>query len=271
MKYYIHYNGGKIYYSDHGEGETVVLLHGYLESCEIWNGFADKLAMEFRVISVDLPGHGHSTIFGECHTMEFLASMVKGLLDTLSIKKVFMTGHSLGGYVLLAFLENFPERLKGYCLFHSHPFADTPGVVKKRQREIEIVRSGRKFLIYPENVTRMFANDNVPKFRDAIKRSKDIASRLSDEGIIAVLNGMMSRPSRLSAMEAGKAPCLWIFGKNDNYIKYDQVVPMVRLPENAKVHLLENSGHMGFIEEEEKSLRVLVDFILGLENSKLPH
>lgn len=247
-----------------GVGETIVLLHGYLESSEIWNGFSEKLAGKFRVISVDLPGHGHSTIFGESHSMEFLAETVKGLLDSLNIRKVFLTGHSLGGYVSLAFVESYPERLSGYSLFHSHPFADTPEVIKKRKREIEIVRSGKKFLIYPDNVTLMFANENIPKFGEALQRSKDIASRLSDEGIIAVLNGMICRPSRLKEMESGKVPCLWILGKKDNYIPCEQVQSKVKLPGNARVHVLENTGHMGFIEEEKKSLGLITGFISGL-------
>jgi pimeloyl-ACP methyl ester carboxylesterase len=266
MKYYIHCQGGKLYYADSGEGDTVVLIHGYLESSESWNGFAEKLAQKFRVMSEDLPGHGQSPIFGECHTMEFLALLVRDLLDSLNIKKVFLTGHSLGGYISLAFLEYFPDRLTGYSLFHSHPFADTPEVIKKREREITIVRSGRKFLIYPENVSRMFADDNLVKFKEALQRAKDIASRLSDEGIIAVLNGMISRPSRLSVMEAGRVPCLWILGKYDKYISCEQVKEKVRLPANARLHILENSGHLGFIEEEENTLKLLTGFIDGLGN-----
>ena len=265
MKYYIVYNGGKIYYSDLGEGgDTIVLLHGYLESSDIWNGFAKKLAQKFRVISVDLPGHGNSTVYGECHSMEFLATMLKGLLDTLNIKRIFLTGHSLGGYISLAFLELYPDRLKGYSLFHSHPFADTPEVIQKREREIKIVKSGRKFLIYPENVSKMFAEKNLERFREELQHLKDNASRLSDEGIIAVLNGMIGRPSRLAVMERGKVPCLWILGKYDNYISCEAVQAKVRLPENARLIVLEKTGHLGFIEEEEESLGVMVDFIEGL-------
>ena len=77
-------------------GSRIVLLHGYLESSEVWNGFEMKLAKEFRVISVDLPGHGRSDVFGETHTMEFMADVLKDLLDSLRINKVFLAGHSLG-------------------------------------------------------------------------------------------------------------------------------------------------------------------------------
>jgi len=258
------YKGGRIYYSDSGTGYPVILLHGYLESSEVWNGFEKRLAGSFRVISVDLPGHGHSDIFGEAHTMEFMADVIKDLLDKLNIKKVFMTGHSLGGYVALAFLELYPGYLSGYCLFHSQPFADTPEALEKREREILIVKAGRKELMYTENVTRMFSTLNLEKFSEALHRSKEIASQLPGEGIIAVLKGMMQRPSRLSYMEEGRVPCLWILGKTDNYIPCDQIQAKVNMPENASVVVLKNSGHMGFIEEEERSFQLVKEFIENL-------
>lgn len=265
MNYYVHYNGGKIYYSDTGEGEVVILLHGYLETAEIWSGFIKKLAVKFRVISVDLPGHGLSKVYSENHTMEFMAGAVKVLLDNLNIKQAFLTGHSLGGYVTLAFLELYTGMLKGYCLFHSHPFADKPETIEKREKEIKIVRAAKKYLLYHENISQMFAKANLDKFGEYLQRSKDIASTISDEGIIAVLNGMMNRPSRLKFMEAGNVPCLWILGRMDNYISCEEVQKKVKLPANANVVILENSGHMGFIEEEDLSVKILTDFVQGLK------
>jgi len=264
MNYYILYNGGKIYYTDAGEGEIIVLLHGYLETSEVWDGYAKRLASKFRVISIDLPGHGSSKVYGECHTMEFMAGAVKSLLESLNIKKAFIAGHSMGGYVTLAFLELFPDLLRGYSLFHSHPFADSAETIQKRENEIKVVRSGKKYLIYPESVSNMFADVNLVKFREAVQRSKDLASTISDEGMIAVLNGMMIRPSRLTAMERAKVPCLWILGKHDKYISSETVLKKVTLPANAGGVILENSGHMGFIEEEDLSLNVLTEFIMGI-------
>lgn len=265
MEKYFSFEGGNIRYSDSGEGSVIVLLHGYLESLEVWNGFSQMLARNFRVISIDLPGHGLSDVYDKVHSMEFMALSVNSLIDFLAINNVFMTGHSLGGYVTMAFLELFPEKLRGYCLFHSHPFADSTEAVEKRKREIRIVREGGKNTIYSDNLTKMFANSNIEKFQSELEQLKIIASNLTDDGIIAVLNGMMSRPSRLSFMEQGKVPCLWIFGAMDNYINSDQIRKNVKLPGNAKVLILKNSGHLGFIEEKDKALEALSEFINGLK------
>jgi pimeloyl-ACP methyl ester carboxylesterase len=255
------YQGRRIHFTDTGRGESIVLLHGYLESSEVWNGFAVKLSSEFRIISVDLPGHGLSDVYGEVHSMEFMADVVKELIIHLGLNRVFMTGHSLGGYVTLAFLESYPQLLNGYCLFHSQPFADTPEALEKRKREIEIVKLGKKNLMYPDNVIRMFAHSNLEKFADALRKSKDIASLIPGAGIIAVLNGMMIRPSRLSFMEEGNAPCLWILGTMDNYIPCEMIQAKVKLPANAKAVVLNNSGHLGFVEEEDLSVKTVSEFV----------
>ncbi|MGD0756054.1 MAG: alpha/beta hydrolase [Bacteroidales bacterium] len=255
------YSTGRIHYNDSGKGDVIVLLHGYLESCEVWDAFSEKLAHSFRVIAVDLPGCGLSDVFGEIHSMELMAGAIKELIDYLNIKKVFLTGHSLGGYVALAFLELFPDHLSGYCLFHSQPFPDSPAALDKRKREIEIVKVGKKNLMYPDNVIKMFATSNLEKFSDALQRSKDIASRIPGNGIIAVLNGMMIRPSRLSFMEEGKVPCLWILGSMDNYIPCDLIQKQVNLPSNARIVVLKNSGHLGFVEEEDLSVKIVSDFV----------
>jgi len=264
IRNYFNYKGGRICFNTFGTGETIVLLHGYLESSEIWNGFAEKLSADFRIISVDLPGHGLSDVFGETHSMEFMATVLKSLFDSEDLSKVFLIGHSLGGYAALAFLELFPKYLSGYCLFHSHPFQDNPAALEKRLREIEIVNKGKKNLIYPDNVTRMFASANLDKFSEALQTSKEIASRIPGNGIIAVLNGMMIRPSRLKVMEKGVAPCLWILGSMDNYIPCDSIQAMVNLPSNAETVVLKNSGHIGFIEEEDLSVKVVMDFLKKL-------
>jgi len=258
------FRGGEINYSDSGKGNTIVLLHGYLESSEVWNGFETRLAEFFRVVSIDLPGHGLSSVYGEVHTMEFMATAVKEIIDSLNIKKVFLTGHSLGGYVALAFLELYPGNLSGYCLFHSQPFADPPAVIEKRRREIAVVKAGKKDLMYPDNIERMFAPLNLKNFSLALERSKNIASRLPGEGIIAMLNGMIIRPSRLTFMEEGRVPCLWILGSMDNYIPCDFIKAKVKLPPNAELVVLEKSGHLGFVEEEDKSVAVLTEFVKSL-------
>ena len=256
----------KIRYETKGKGLPVVLLHGYLESLEIWNDFADGLAERFRVISIDLPGHGKSDTLGEIHTMELLAGAVEQVLAHEKIEKAFLTGHSLGGYVTLAFVEKYAERLSGFCLFHSHPLADSEETKENRKREISLVKEGKKHLICQTNIPKAFAEDNQGKYKDDIERAIGIARETPDEGIIAMLRGMMQRADRTGILEKPVVPGLWILGEKDQYIPYEKMRSVVYPGDLIQVSPLKNSGHMGFIEEKENSLQIMTRFL-----NTLPH
>ena len=259
----IPYAGTELCFSEKGSGQAVVLLHGYLESLHIWGDFAEKLSGSFRVICQDLPGHGKSGILGEVHSMEKLAESVVAVLDHCNIGKCILTGHSMGGYSGLAMLENYPERLGGLCLFHSHPFPDTEQVRQNRCREIELVNQGKKELISKINIPKAFASGNVALMKAEVDRATEIAVSTPDEGIIACLKGMMARPSREKLLSETTLPVLLIAGKHDNYIPFESAVKEIRLPAGALFLALENSGHIGFLEETEKSVSAIKDFVLS--------
>lgn len=268
--FYTNKAGKRIAYRESGQGDAIILLHGYLESMLVWESFSQALARHFRVISVDLPGHGQSDVVSEEHSMEIMAGSVWELLDYLRVGKVLMTGHSLGGYVTLAFLEKYPERIAGYCLFHSHPFADSDEAIERRKREIAIVRAGRKRIMYPGNIIKMFAPQNIQVMQGEVERFNEIASQTSDQGIIAILRGMISRPSRIDLLEKGNVPLLFILGVHDQYIDFGKVTGAMRLPANATMVTLFESGHLGFIEEPERSLTAVTEFAFRVfgENSR---
>ena len=130
---------------DSQQGERcVVLLHGYLESMFVWDDFVPLLYKRVRVVTLDLPGHGISEVRGECHSMEYLADVVRDALQALGIARCTLVGHSMGGYVALAFCERHPEMLDGLVLFSSTPNADTEEKRENRRREIALVRAGKK-------------------------------------------------------------------------------------------------------------------------------
>ena len=262
MYYTIDFNNTTIRFKDEGKGTVIVLLHGYLESLEIWSEFSADLAENCRVVSIDLPGHGKSGVFGKVHTMELLAQTVKSVMDFLNTDKYFLVGHSLGGYVALAFLELFPECLSGLSLFHSHPLADSNEAIENRNREKMLIENGKKDLIYTINIPKAFATDNLKRFSKQVDNAKEIARDIPGEGIIAVLNGMIERPDRSDILARTSLPFLWILGRKDNYIPYKDIVKKIELPKHGKLITLENSGHMGFIEEKDKSLKA----ILGVLN-----
>src|SRR6056297_1337858 len=157
-----------IHFSDSGQGTPVVLLHGFMENLMVWDDFAKELAASTRVIAIDLPGHGKTECFGETCTMDQMAKVVKAVLDHLSIEKCYLIGHSMGGYVTLAFAENHPERLWGFSLFHSVATPDTEEKKKARQQTINKINEDKKDEVILSHVPKTFATDNLDTFRKKI-------------------------------------------------------------------------------------------------------
>ena len=261
----IPYKGTEVLYRDQGDGKCIVFLHGYLETGEIWENFIHLFQDGYRVIVPDLPGHGRSGTWGKVHTMEDLAGSVRAVLDHESPGKVFLVGHSMGGYVTMAFADLFPEMLSGYCLFHSTCFSDTEEKKRNRSREISLVLCGKKSQIINVNIPKGFANKNVERLDMEVERAKIIALKNPDEGIVALLNGMKERPDRTHVLQDRTLPRLIIGGMRDNYIPAEVFEKLNGLAEGAKFIALEESGHMGFIEEPELSAGAIQSMVKNLK------
>lgn len=257
---FISFRGGKIHYDDSGKGKVIILIHGYPETMKVWEQLAGNISKSYRVVAIDLPGHGESDSVSETNTMEIFAESIRAVLDFLGIRKGFLVGHSMGGYATLEFLRLFPGYLSGYCLFHSHPFADPPEVIEKRLKNISLIEAGKKDEMIPGFINGLYAAANLELLKDKVERSVKIALATSEATIIADLRGMMERSSQVHLIEEGKVPFLWILGIFDSLIDHIAIRQNIKLPANARVVILKNSGHMGFIEEEELSVKYLTEF-----------
>ncbi|MDR2040091.1 MAG: alpha/beta hydrolase [Bacteroidales bacterium] len=247
--------------SDEGKGNVVVLLHGYLESLDIWDGFYERLTSRYRVVRIDIPGHGRSGVVAKIHTMDLMAEAVETVLQYLEIEKCVLVGHSMGGYVTLACLARFSKRLAGICLFHSSPFADTEEKRASRTKEIKLVEGGKLILICNTNIPNGFATDHLEKMADKLEFAKEVARRSTPEGVIAILEGMRSRPDRQELLKKNRLPVLFILGKKDNYISFDKLAPIAASFPHSTVSVLEESGHSGYFEEPEKSAGFILSFL----------
>lgn len=245
------------------DGATIVLLHGYLESLDVWDDFTRLLEPHMRVIALDLPGHGISELKGEVHTMEFLADTVHAVLKLCDVNKCIICGHSMGGYAALEFLRKYPQATSGIILFHSVPYADTEGKKENRRREIEIVLAGKKELI-AATTFKSFAPFNRKKFAQTIEELADQAFLTDDDGVLALLRGMGERRDNNSTLSESGVPQMFIFGRGDEYITAEIAADMIARHPQAQVLWLEKSGHIGFVEEPEKSAQAIIQFSDGI-------
>ena len=252
-----------LHIADSGVGEKcVVLLHGYLESMYVWDDFAPLLTPSVRVITVDIPGHGISEVKGEVHTMEMVADVLHEMLKSLEIERVTMVGHSMGGYVALAFCARYPEQLDGLVLLSSTPNPDTEAKRENRRREIALVRAGKKDTLARVAPEAGFAEQNRRRLRSYIDDLTECVHITEDDGIVALLGGMMERVDQNEMLRKSAVPQLFILGKKDGYIPVEVAEEIVANHPQAQVAWLEESGHMGFIEEPEACAEALLKLVL---------
>jgi pimeloyl-ACP methyl ester carboxylesterase len=212
---------------------------------------------------LDIPGHGISEVKGEVHTMDYLADVVAGALDALQIEKAYIVGHSMGGYVALSVCERHPNRVAGVVLLHSTPNADSEEKRKNREREISLVKSGKKELLAKSAPEAGFAVDNRRRCQPYIEDLAEMVHLTEDEGIVALLGGMIARKDQNEMLRNLPAPQLFILGRKDGYIVPEVAEAMVAAHPQAAVAWMENSGHMSFIEEPEACASALLDFVLS--------
>jgi pimeloyl-ACP methyl ester carboxylesterase len=249
----------KISFTDQGQGKTLVFLHGFTESGKIWKAFSGKLISEYRVIIIDLPGHGKSEGLDCIHTMEIQAELVHHVLKARKIRKCIMIGHSMGGYITLAFAGKYPEMLKGLCLFHSHAFADTPQDRENRERTIGIVEEN-KFSFITQFIPGLFPVEVREKYAADIDKLIRRADKMQKENIIASLEGMKERYDQSLILKTTSIPVLFILGLKDSKAPLAKLWDMISLPAYSESLILRDTGHMGYIEEPERTLKTIRGF-----------
>jgi pimeloyl-ACP methyl ester carboxylesterase len=243
--------------------KCVVLLHGYLESMVVWDEFVPLLSKHMRVVTLDIPGHGISVVQGEVHTMEYLADCVAKAMATLGIERYSVVGHSMGGYVTLAMLDNHKEHLDSIILLSSTPNADSEEKCDRRRRELELIKAGKKNTLARLVPHAGFAPENVKRLKEYIDDLGELIIITEDEGVIAILAGMIERKDRDEQLRESKVKHQFIFGRHDYYIPNEVAEELERTHPEARTVWLDHSGHMGFVEEPERCAEAIKEFILG--------
>ncbi len=257
---FINFNNAKIGYRKQGKGKILVLLHGFLENSKIFDGFMEELSTNYQIILIDLPGHGTSDNIAELHTMELMAESVKAVLDYLVIDKITMIGHSMGGYVSLAFAEKYPEMMIGLGLFHSHALADTPEAKINRGRAIQVVKDNHQSFI-SMFIPDLFTKENQEKLAPQIIALQNEAKLINQESVIASLEGMRHRTDKLQLLSSIDYPFVFIIGKQDPRTPLDNMLKQIALPKHSEVLLLQDVAHMGYLEDFETTLSFVDSFM----------
>lgn len=250
-----------ISYTDEGKGTAIVLLHGFLENKKMWNHFIPELTQRNRVITIDLLGHGATECLGYVHTMEDNADVVHAVLSELRIRKAIFVGHSMGGYVALAFAEFYPDTMKGLVLLNSTARADSEERKKNRDRAIKAVK--QSFVNFISlSIANLFSENNRERLATTIENVKKEALQTPLQGIVASLEGMKIRQDREVLLHLTPFPKLLILGEKDPVLNYDETKEQI---ENTAVQLITfPDGHMSHLENQDELLAVLLSFFKSI-------
>jgi pimeloyl-ACP methyl ester carboxylesterase len=264
MQKNINFNNYNTTYSIEGKGPALLLLHGFCEDGSMWDSFKQVFLENYTVICPDLPGFGRSEAFDEI-SMEIMASSVNEMLKSENIENCIFVGHSMGGYVAMAFAELFPEKLAGLCLFHSHPFADTEDKKENRRKTIEFMKRWGSEPFVSELIPKLFLKDFAQKNPDLVSSMISKAEKFPQKGIIAATNAMIERTDRSNLIKSLECPILFIIGEFDEAIPAAFSMAQQKLNTDAISYTL-NVAHMGMFEAEAETQEILMEFLAKIKH-----
>jgi pimeloyl-ACP methyl ester carboxylesterase len=248
-------------YRMEGKGRPLVLIHGFCADGTMFDGITKRLAEKFTIIRPDLPGHGNALSNKLIYSMDWMASYIDDILQQEGIEKAVVMGHSMGGYIALAWAEKYPERCEGLGLINSHVFADSEEKKANRRKSIDFIRRNGSALFIKELFLNLFDETfkmaQMDKVEDFIRKGQQMQA----ESVIAAMEGMMERAEKGSMLEGSGKKLLLICGKRDNTIPMQQSIEQLRFMKAAMLELQDATGHMSVIEREAESAKAIIDYM----------
>lgn len=250
-----------LFYRDKGAGAPTLLLHGFAEDSTVWDNQVHTLSTACRLIIPDLPGSGRSTPLTTPISMEEMAAIIKELLDQLEIHQCTLIGHSMGGYITLAFAALYPQRLSAFGLFHSTAYPDSEEKKATRRKAIDFIRTNGAAPFIRQSTPNLFSAHTRQHRPELIEATIAKYSGFAPASLIAYYEAMIARPDRTDVLRQFSRPVLFIIGQDDNVIPVQQALAQSWLPSISQLHILKNAGHQAMLENPEKSTQLLQEFI----------
>lgn len=244
-------NGIELAYERRGRGTPLVLLHGYPLDHSIWDALTERLDGEFDLILPDLRGFGKSTTVDTIYTMEDFAADIAGLLDHLGIQKTAIAGHSMGGYITLAFANRYPERIIGLGMISSQALADTPERREGRYKSAAEVRKNGIQGVVDAMTTKFTSN---PEIQSMVRL---VMQRQTPLAFIGALQAMAERRDASNVVNSFQHPIVLIHGTADELIPIDRARDIKNSSPHAHFFELDGVGHVPMLEEPQKTALAL--------------
>ena len=255
----IKYQNATIYFQVIGEGRPVFLLHGFGEDGSIWKNQIDALQNDCQLIVPDLPGSGQSG-FVKNADIETYAVIIKMIVDSFidtTSRKISIVGHSMGGYIALAFAKKYPDSLQSLGLFHSTAFADGEEKKLMRKKAIDFIQEKGAYTFLKTSIPGMFNDANAIFIDELIEKGK----AFSEPELIQYYKAMMDRHDSTDVLRNFSKPVLFVIGEYDMAVPLQSCLQQCYFPAISHICILKKSAHMGMLEEKEKANAALRSFL----------
>jgi pimeloyl-ACP methyl ester carboxylesterase len=267
MEKELRFQNKSIHYWIEGSGAPVMMIHGFAEDHHVWDLQINALRENWQLIIPDLPGSGKSELL-DSTSIDSMAEVVLAILDNESIAQCCIIGHSMGGYITLAFAEKHTDRLNSFCLFHSTAYPDSEEKKQTRLKAIEFIKKNGVEEFLKTSTPNLFAKEttgdeglmNGQSRKKMIQKLIDDYKSMKPEALIAYYQAMINRQDRREVLKTFTKPILFLLGREDTAVPYQQGLEQSSFPPKAEVHTLEHSGHMGMWEETVEANRILLAF-----------
>lgn len=257
---YIFYKNSKVAYQKNGQGTALILLHGFCEDSTMWADFVPLLSKKCSILTIDLSGFGDSDLL-EIGNIDNMAAAVFAVLEHEKIDKCILIGHSMGGYVGLAFAKKHSNRLLGLGLFHSHPYKDSTVKIANRLKTIRFIERHGIAPFAGQFVRNLFPPTFIQNNKPFVEELIHKTSMHHSDAVVAASYAMIDRVDQSEVLTNLSCPALFIVGTEDKTITIDQRLGQLSLPPITSLHILDGIGHMGMFEAPVETLEIIVDFI----------
>jgi 3-oxoadipate enol-lactonase len=260
-------NGLDIAYSDQGKGQAILFIHGYPLSKAMWEHQVKDLSTAFRVIAIDLRGHGESDAPLWFSTMEMFADDLRALLDHLSVQKAVVAGLSMGGYAAFAFYRKYRDRVRGLVLADTRPQPDSPEGKQGRFKTAQTAHKEGANAIAEAMLPKLLTPNTIKTRPDVVQKTRQIMTAMPVTGIASDLMAMSERPDSVPLLPEIRCPVLVIVGEQDGLTPPADAKLMVERIAGARLEIVPDAAHLSNIEQPEIFNRAVRKFLESLDQT----
>ncbi len=256
-------NNLTVSYIDEGQTSSpkIIFIHGFPFNKSMWRKQIEILKENYRVIAYDIRGHGSTDAGSDNFSIELFVNDLLGLMDTLNIDKSILCGLSMGGYIALNAIENYPERFNALLLCDTNCSEDIPEAKEKRMKAIESIKENGLEQYAKESLKKLFAPISFSKHSEETVFVKEMIMKTSEQSLFKTLHALAERKETCARLHQIRVPVLIMVGKEDEITPPDAAMLMHEKIKGSSIRIIDHAGHLSNLENSVEFNNQLTGFL----------